>query len=134
MDYGAFSDKPTLSRLNKEICILNSDYNCKILNNNNNINIYIPIVVEHCKQFMVSIIVNKYYPFKQPDIFINNIKYSNILKNISIKYNFTDKCLCCESITCPNKWKPSYKLELILTEIMKYYNDIINFLPADEYD
>ena len=135
MEHRAFRDKPTLTRLNKEIGLLNASYyNCKVLINNNNINIYIPVVEKHCKTFMISIIADYYYPFKPPDVFINNIKYSKILKKISIKYNYTDVCLCCESITCPNNWKPSCKIENILTEIIKYYNDITSFLPADVYD
>ncbi len=135
MDHRAFRDKPTLTRLNKEIGLLNGNYyNCKVLINKNNINIYIPIVGNHCKTIMVSIIVDNCYPFKPPDVFINNIKYSKILKMISIKYNLTDMCLCCESITCPDNWKPSCKIERILTEIIKYYDVITSFLPADAYD
>ena len=83
---------------------------------------------------MITIIVDKYYPFKAPDILINNIKYYNILKFISIKFNCTDKCLCCKTITCPNNWKPTYTLELILFEIIKYHNVITSFLPAGAYD
>jgi ubiquitin-protein ligase len=130
-----FRDKPTLNRLNKEVGMLNDNfYNCKVLINNANISIFIPIVIEYCRTVMVTITVDYYYPFKPPNVFINNIKYSKILQLISIKYKCTDMCLCCKSITCPGKWKPSCKIQDILTEIFEYHKDITSFLPADAYD
>ena len=129
-----FRDKPTLNRLNKEIRILSENYyKCKVLVTNN-IDIYIPLVLHHCREVMVTVTIDESYPFKTPNVFINNIKYSKLLQLISIKYNCTDMCLCCKSITCPNRWKPSCKIQDILTEIFEYQKDIISFLPADAYD
>ena len=130
-----FRDKPTLNRLNKEVGMLNENYyNCKLLINNDIISIYIPIVIEYCRTLMVTITVNYNYPFKPPNVFINNVKYSKILQLISIKYKCTDMCLCCKTITCLDKWKPSCKIQDILTEIHKYHKEITSFLPADAYD
>ena len=130
-----FRVKPTLSRLNKEIGLLNDNhYNCNVLFNNNYINIYIAIVAQHRTNIMVTIEIDKYYPFKPPTIYINNVKYYNILKMISIRYNCNETCLCCKSITCPDKWKPSCKIQDILNEILLYQNNIISFLPVGVYD
>lgn len=135
MEYNEFRVKPTLNRLNKEIGLLNNSYhNCKLLINYNVINVYIPLITDHCRKIMITLIIDKHYPFKPPDILINNIRYNNILKIISTKYNCNDNCLCCKSISCPDKWKPAYKIESILSEIIKFQNDIINFLPVDAYD
>ena len=129
-----FRDKPTLNRLNKEIRILSENYyKCKVLVTNN-IDIYIPLIVHYCREIMVTVSIDESYPFKTPNVFINNIKYSKLLQLISIKYNCTDMCLCCKSITCPNRWKPSCKIQDILSEIFEYQKDIISFLPADAYD
>ena len=78
--------------------------------------------------------IEETYPFKAPIVLINNIKYDKLLKLISIKYNHTDMCLCCKSITCPDKWKPSCKIQDILSEIFEYQSDIINFLPVGACD
>lgn len=131
----SFKEKPTLNRLNKEIRTLTENYyNCKVLLNNNNIDIYIPLVVHYCRQIIVTLCIDESYPFKAPNVFINNIRYSKLLQLISIKYNCSDMCLCCKSISCPGRWKPSHRISDILSEIFEYQKDIISFLPADVYD
>lgn len=58
----------------------------------------------------------KNYPFKCPEIYVNNYKYTNLLN-----YNvITETCLCCESVTCNDKWNLSLKLIDINNEIEKY--------------
>ena len=130
-----FRETPTLNRLNKEVCILNENYyTCSLLINNNCIDIYIPLYIINCTKIMVNVSIDESYPFKVPNVFINNIKYSKLLQLISIKLNCDDMCLCCKSITCPNKWKPAFKISDILSEIFEYQHDIINFLPAGVCD
>lgn len=130
-----FKDKPTLFRVNKEIASLNNNYyNCKLLINKNYIDIYIPIKLNDCKHVMTLIRIGKSYPFEVPNVFVNNIEYYKLLKQISIKNCCNDMCLCCKSITCPNKWKPTFKIHNILSEIFNLQSQIINFLPVDGYD
>lgn len=58
----------------------------------------------------------KNYPFKCPEIYVNKYKYTNLLN-----YNIiTETCLCCESVTCNDKWNLSLKLIDINNEIEKY--------------
>jgi hypothetical protein len=57
------------------------------------------------------------YPFRAPNLFINDISYIKILrlKTKDLKDMKID-CLCCKSLTCPNNWAPSKKVNDIIEE------------------
>ena len=96
-----------------------------------------------------------HYPFCFANkVLIGSDQYSKILcmdGNI-LKFNTYLKqlghfCLCCESITCSNKWTPQHNLLMVLVEIVhnielrkrireKYYADKVTFLwtPWKKYD
>ena len=91
-----------------------------VKSSNNNYKITVKI-----KGRKITVSIDKGYPFTVPKIKFNNKLYiellyfndsysKNILKNI-----FNKKCLCCDSLFCPNNWKPAKKLLDIFNEIEK---------------
>jgi ubiquitin-protein ligase len=86
-------------------------------------------------------ILNSHYPFRPPEIYINNTLYSNMLqmkgkyeKEMVKKIKGQD-CLCCHSINCSANWSPAIKLFHIINEIkdtLKFKRDIINVLLVDK--
>jgi ubiquitin-protein ligase len=84
---------------------------------------------------------NVYYPFHPPNIYINNISYSSMLR---ISGDFEKKwvkklkgqdCLCCHSINCKSNWSPAIRLNHIADEIksiLKLKRDIVNLLLAEK--
>ena len=55
----------------------------------------------------------KDYPFKSPDIYLNNIPY---LKYLAFKWN-GNPCMCCVSKFCSNNWCPAFTLPLIINDV-----------------
>jgi len=104
-------------RIKYEIIQLNKKYS--------NLDISGNIININNKKF----ILDNDYPFRSPQVFINNIKYNKYLSipfDITIKLNKTKykyKCLCCNTILC--SWNPTYKIEHILEEIEEF-TKIIN--------
>ena len=98
-----------------------------IVNNYNNISIIKTpdslVLKVNVKFKIIKVIINKSYPFKSPEIFINNknyhsvlcIKDNYVLKNIRERYKID--CLCCKSIICPALWNPSKNILNILDEV-----------------
>lgn len=88
------------------------------------------------------------YPFRYPKVFIKEMviskskwgwhNYLDILKktttcNISLKNqqpNEKKGCLYCNSIVCPDNWKPSYKILSILDEIDRNKDNIYKFFTS----
>jgi hypothetical protein len=87
----------------------------------------------------IKCIMKGLYPYHPPviHIFINNnvetylstIRYTNFhristaMSIINTKYEnklFKNDCLCCDSILHNNNWVPTFTLEQIINEIMKY--------------
>jgi ubiquitin-protein ligase len=93
------------------------------------------------KKRVYKFILNSHYPFRPPEIYINNTMYSNILqmkgdyeKKMVKKLKGQD-CLCCHSVNCNVNWSPAIKLFNIINEIkdtLKFKRDIINVLLADK--
>ena len=81
--------------------------------------------------YKITIIINSYYPFKPPRVYINNACYFNFMRE-SYKYINTDLCcLCCSSIL--SNWSPSFGFTAILNEIyniMEQRNRYINLIMA----
>jgi hypothetical protein len=71
-------------------------------------------------------IINNNYPFLNPNVYVNNIDYKQLLitKHTSEKNNLKKfkgiDCLCCSSLTCHYNWTPAIKLNNIITEIKKF--------------
>ena len=79
----------------------------------------------------IKIICNEMYPFKVPEMFINNQDYNQYLSELQTKHSLNEKikkqlniqCLCCESILCPNNWKPSITIIDIIKQYL-YFNSL----------
>lgn len=59
------------------------------------------------------------FPFRPPEnLHINGRKiyYNKIGNRQSLAKYFNIKCLCCESIICPNNWKCIYRFEKLIEE------------------
>jgi ubiquitin-protein ligase len=81
------------------------------------------------------------YPFKPPEIYVNNYLYSTVLQ---IKGDFEKSmvkklkghdCLCCHSLNCSANWSPAVRLYRIIDEIkdtLKFKRDIINLIMVDK--
>ena len=121
-------------RLDKELENLKYNYfEYQVILNKTHLDLFIPILLNE-RMVMICFKINFLYPFKCPDVYINNTMYIKLLESISIKKKYTKECLCCKSICCDNKWKPIFKIKDILNEIYTHASEIINFLPVDEYD
>jgi hypothetical protein len=61
------------------------------------------------------------YPFRPPSIDIGAMCYEQLLKELSCigRGNFVleNRCLCCEAITCKNKWGPALNMHSLVKEI-----------------
>ena len=77
-------------------------------------------------KFKVKILIEideEYYPFRRPNVKINNINYldylvinTKFLKEITSEY----KCLCCQSILC--KWYAGYNFFHIFQEVINFFS------------
>ena len=104
-----------------------------IITNNNNTII--------TKRRVYKFILTNHYPFRPPEIYVNNTMYSNVLqmrgeyeKEMVKKIKGQD-CLCCHSLNCNANWSPAIKLFHIINEIkdtLKFKRDIINVMLADK--
>jgi len=93
------------------------------------------------KKRVYKFILNSHYPFRPPEIYLNNTIYSNLLqmkgdyeKEMVKKLKGQD-CLCCYSVNCTANWSPAIKLYQIINEIkstLKFKKDIINLLLVDK--
>lgn len=63
------------------------------------------------------------YPFKPPNIIINHNNYVSLLhfniKHLKLLKLNESYCFCCESITCTDKWYPTFNIYKLLMEINK---------------
>ena len=114
-------------RLNKEISIYSkydeskNDYyveNCYFYDSADNF-ITFYIFIED-KVLFLKIECNTGYPFRPPNIFVNNIKYISLLRPTPLfhlykKFLNIPNCLCCNSILC--NWNLNYGCKHILTEV-----------------
>ncbi len=61
------------------------------------------------------------YPFIPPSIKVERTIYEQLLKELSCvgRGNFVpgNRCLCCETITCKNKWGPALNIHSLVKEI-----------------
>ena len=123
--YNSISFKKN-KRINNEILSLLDNYNnISIDKINNSINI-------KKDNLDIKFILPFDYPFKSPQVYINNKSYLKMLATKSnffldeITKNYNIKCLCCNTILCSGKWYPSLKIESILHEINENKNIILN--------
>ena len=87
-----------------------------------------------------SFTIDNTYPFRNPNIEINFIPYSEFLRINSIGFSNNLKkvkgidCFCCNSITNYNNWRPTATMSYIIKEIRQYKKirkDVINKIISD---
>lgn len=96
---------------------------------------------EKIKYRVFKFITTPDYPFRPPEIYVNNLTYLSILKmsgdyekNMVKKLKGQD-CLCCHSLNCNANWSPAIRLNRIIDEIkdtLKFKRDVINLLLAQK--
>lgn len=68
----------------------------------------------------VSVILDKYYPFRCPIVFYNkqyiSYRINSIPKRLLQEYVQKKGCPCCSSMTCPDNWSPALGIVNILRE------------------
>ena len=110
-------------RFSKEVDLYKSNQTYDIEDcyyyHSDNESITMNLLVEN-KILTVKIVCNTGYPFKQPNIFVNNIKYISLLRPTQLFHKYgkflnVSKCLCCNSILCD--WNLLYGFKNILTEV-----------------
>lgn len=73
------------------------------------------------KKIIYKFVISIHYPYKPPDLYINNKNYGQYLRcpnkflNV-LKYISNIECFCCSSCTCPGNWTPSITLKYIIEE------------------
>ncbi len=86
-------------------------------------------------------ILDSNYPFRPPEMYVNNRPYASILQmkgeyeKTMVKKIKGQDCLCCHSINCAVNWSPAIRLHRIIDEIkdtIKFKKDIINLLLAEK--
>ena len=65
----------------------------------------------------------KEYPFKPPDVYLNDKNIIQYFKSSPIFYNDLEKitnrkCLCCQNLLCKYKWGPILKTTDVINEII----------------
>jgi hypothetical protein len=122
---------PYLKRTMNELHLLLSEYKNVHLTQDDGASLIITVAVSGQT---VKIYVPTGYPFRVPTLVINQTPYVHvlatnctdelrkILKEHEIIYVFQPdespvECLCCNSITCPNKWRPGLRLLELCKEV-----------------
>jgi len=73
------------------------------------------------KYEIVTIIINNDYPWKPPEILVNNYKYKQLIRidyKLLEKLKIPIKCLCCSTILCD--WRPYNTMVNILNELISF--------------
>jgi ubiquitin-protein ligase len=73
--------------------------------------------------------ITQNYPFSPPKLELNYKSYSSYLTLQS--ENFREifcklkgqRCLCCETLTCPDNWSPQFTLNEIIDEVDKFHKE-----------
>jgi hypothetical protein len=121
--YGSKSIGRRLEKELESLYILYEEIILEIFNNNICVNIYENV---NNKKMHYKFIINNNYPFLNPNIYVNNIDYKQLLiSKTKSEINNLKKfkginCLCCASLSCRNNWTPAIKLNNIITEIKKF--------------
>ena len=83
-------------------------------------------------------ILSNSYPFKPPDVFINDKNYRNLLcikeqhiVNEIKKDNI--QCLCCTTVLCQQNWNPVKNILYIMNEYKTNRNIILNIIRKNTY-
>lgn len=138
------------SRLKNECNILYKDYDNVLIDVGHDDKIIVTATefmrtnndnITTTKKRVYKFILNSHYPFRPPEIYLNNTIYANILqmkgdyeKEMVKKLKGQD-CLCCYSVNCTTNWSPAIKLFQIINEIkstLKFKKDIINLMLAEK--
>ena len=87
-------------------------------------------------------ILDQYYPFKPPQLLVDNAEYKKLLfNNTNVKYRelfiklFGSICLCCDNVLTNNRWSPGITLIKIINELdifRKYKKAIIYKIMVDK--
>lgn len=93
------------------------------------------------RNIIYKFILTSDYPFKPPEIYVNNHLYSTMLQmkgdleKDMVKKLKGQECLCCHSLNCHANWTPAIRLYRIIDEIkdtLKFKRDIINLILVDK--
>jgi ubiquitin-protein ligase len=97
-------------------------------------NIVLDIIINEKYYFEILLKFPKEYPFRPPEVEINNNNYIKLLCNIQgknlYKNNNNKSCLCCSTLCCKHNWGPQEYIFNIITEI--FNNLKIIYLPVDD--
>lgn len=81
----------------------------------------------HYKNNEIKIIIKDMYPFKPPQLLIDNTDYITWflkeyiqMNSFLKKFNITNDCICCHTIIC--SWVPTYTIDQIIDEYKLYYD------------
>ena len=111
-----------LKRLNNELTKSEKLSNCSYNPENKEVSFI------YKDERMVSMTIPNGYPFYPPKRMHVNyqpVVYHYLGNRSMIRKYFNIQCICCESITCPNNWKPMLNMENIIDEY-NTYKPIIN--------
>jgi hypothetical protein len=130
MNIGILQTKFPGTRLNKELQSewIDKDWGDMYYIESENNNLYFCIFFEGKLNpvYITFNFNNGKYPFRPPSVFIGNNKYDyRSLLYSSFDFSdkiFGDKCLCCESITCRDNWRPAYHIKHLMDEIKHNLN------------
>jgi ubiquitin-protein ligase len=123
----------SFKRISKEYSDLVTSFTLdfKISSDDSHHRISFPLKSNNGTVYDVHIIMTHNYPFSCPIATVNNVNYISILsREHSIK--LSEKCLCCASFLCPDKWKPVFKLENIINEIVSNINSVETLLHHND--
>jgi len=118
-------EHPYSKRLKKEIAkILEKYNNCDLViegNDQETQKYKFNVVIDN--KHTLHIVIPKHFPFKEPDMYVNEKSYHNFLKmdnclHEELKQVFNIECLCCNTMLCPNKWRPALRLYQLVDEFI----------------
>jgi len=98
------------------------------ININENNSVLFEIILNEKYPFNILINFPKEYPFRPPNVKINNDDYIKLLANIQANnlYSGKERCLCCSTLCCKDNWGPQNDLMDIINEIFSNLNMLIN--------
>ena len=116
-------EHPYIKRLSKERNKIIDKYNnCElIIDEQEKLQYKLNVVIDN--KHTLYIVIPKYFPFKEPNMYVNEQSYYNFLKLDNwlykeVKQVYNIECLCCNTILCPNKWRPALRLYQLVDEFM----------------
>ena len=116
----------SIRRIERELTITGDKYPILQLENVNNEDIWFTTMI---LQYVVTVYLHRFFPFKPPKVIINNKPYLSIFRGSYSRYQkYYNRygihmriCPCCYTILC--NWSPANKIIHILKEIENWEMD-----------